>query len=81
MLARLSNASRYFFLDRGKDRYLDGLEPGGFAGWFERLKSERPRIVALARLGAVDHEKDFLDWVATDYEPRLSRVFNYYVRR
>ncbi len=81
VLARLTNASRYFFLDRGKDSYLDGLEPGGFAGWFERLKSERPRIVALARLGAVDHEKDFLDWVATDYEPRLSRVFNYYVRR
>src|SRR5262249_53688214 len=81
VLARLTNATKYFFLDKGKDTYLDRLEPGGFAGWFERLKSEQPRIVALARLGEVDHEQDFLNWVSTEYEPRFRRVFTYYVRK
>lgn len=81
VLGRLTNASKYFFLDRDKDRYLDLVEPGGFAGWFERLKAERPKIVALARLDDVHHAKDFLDWVAASYEPHLSRVFTYYVRK
>ena len=33
VLSRLSNADKHFFLDRGKDNYLDRVEPGGFAGW------------------------------------------------
>jgi hypothetical protein len=81
VLGRLTNASKYFFLDRDKDQYLDLVEPGGFAGWFERLKAGRPKIVALARLDEVHHAKDFLDWVTAYYEPHLSRVFNYYVRK
>lgn len=81
VLGRLTNATKYFFFDRDKDRYLDVVEPGGFAGWFERLKAERPRIVALSRLEGVYHAKDFLDWVSASYEPRFSSVFVYYVRR
>jgi hypothetical protein len=81
VLGRLTNASKYFFFDKDKDKYLDLIEPGGFAGWFERLKAERPRIVALARLDDVHHAKDFLDWVAASYETHLSRVFTYYVRK
>ncbi|MCI0486879.1 MAG: DolP-mannose mannosyltransferase, partial [Blastocatellia bacterium] len=30
VLSRLPNASKYFFFDRGKDAYLDQIEPGGF---------------------------------------------------
>lgn len=81
VLGRLTNASKYFFLDKDKDQYLEIVEPGGFAGWFERLKAERPKIVALSRLDDVRHAKDFLDWVAASYEPRFSPVFTYYVRR
>lgn len=81
VLGRLTNATKYFFLDKDKDQYLDLVEPGGFAGWFERLKAERPRIVALARLEEVHHAKDFLDWVAASYEPHSSRVFTYYLRK
>jgi len=81
VLGRLTNATKYFFLDKDKDQYLDLVEPGGFAGWFERLKAERPRIVALARLEEVHHARDFLDWVAASYEPHFSRVFTYYLRK
>jgi len=81
VLGRLTNASKYFFLERDKDQYLDLVEPGGFAGWLERLKAERPKIVALSRLGDVRHARDLLDWVAASYEPRVSPVFNYYVRK
>jgi hypothetical protein len=81
VLGRLTNASKYFFFDKDKDQYLDIVEPGGFAGWFERLKAERPKIVALSRLEDVHHAKDLLDWVATSYEPRRRRVFTYYVRK
>lgn len=81
VLGRLTNASKYFLLDRGKDQYLDRVEPGGFAGWFERLKAERPKIVALSRLDEVHHARDFVDWVAASYEPRRGPVFTYYVRK
>ncbi|HEY3135000.1 MAG TPA: hypothetical protein VGL29_03005, partial [Blastocatellia bacterium] len=81
VLSGLTNASNYFFLDRGKDEYLDRVEPGGFNGWFERLRSERPKVVALSRLNDVDRAEDFLDWVATDYQPRFTPIFTYYVRK
>ena len=81
VLSRLENASRHFFLDRGKDVYLDQVEPGGFEGWFERLRAERPRIVALSRLNRVRRRKVFLDWVARDYVQKKGQVFTYYVRK
>jgi hypothetical protein len=81
VLGRLTNASKYFLLDRGKDAYLDVVEQGGFAGWFERLKAERPRIIALGRFEEMDHEKDFRAWAAADYVPRTNRVLTYYVRK
>jgi len=31
VLGRLTNASKYFFLDKDKDQYLDLVEPGGLA--------------------------------------------------
>jgi len=73
VLGRLSNASKYFLLDRGKDVFLDVVEPGGFAGWLERLKAERPKIIALNRFEDMEHEKNFRAWAAADYVPRTSR--------
>lgn len=81
VLGRLTNASKYFLLDRGKDSYLDRVEPGGFAGWLERLKAERPRIIALGRFADMEHEKDFRAWAAADYVPRNNAVVPYYVRK
>jgi hypothetical protein len=81
VLSGLSNARKYTNLDHGKDSYLDQIEPGGFEGWFERLKAERPKIVALFRIKNVDHRDVFLSWVKSSYEPRQGRVFTYYVRR
>lgn len=80
-LSQLTNASKYFFLDRGKDTYLDKVEPGGFAGWFDRLKAERPKVIALSRLDAVDHAAEFREWANEDYEARKSLVFPYFVRK
>lgn len=81
VLSGLTNASRHYFLDRGKDSYLDKVEPGGFAGWFARLKAERPKLVAIDRTKNVDHRDDFVDWVRTDYEEHSRPVFTFYVRK
>ena len=81
VLSGLTNARRYTNLDHGKDSYLDQIEPGGFEGWFERLKADRPKIVALFRVKNVDHRDVLLSWVKSSYEPREGRVFTYYVRR
>lgn len=81
VLSGLTNASKYVFLDRGKDMYLDTVEPGGFEGWLERLKSERPKVVALSRLGKVKRKQDLQDWVDAEYEIRATRLFSYYVRK
>lgn len=81
VLSGLSNARKYTNLDHGKDSYLDQIEPGGFEGWFERLRAERPKIVALFRIKNVDHKDVFLRWVKSSYETRQGRVFTYYVRR
>jgi hypothetical protein len=81
VLSGLTSASKYFFLDRGKDGYLERVEPGGFDGWLERMKAERPRIVLLTRLRRVDRKRDLLQWVGQDYELRRLRIFNYYIRK
>jgi hypothetical protein len=81
VLSGLTNASKYFLLDRGKDEYLDQVEEGGFAGWLERLKSERPRIVVLDRLKSLGHLGELQAWVDAEYEPREDGIFKYYVRK
>ena len=81
VLSGLPNADRHFFLDRGKDTYLDRVEPGGFAGWLERLKAKRPKVVAIERTKFVEHKDDFFDWVRADYEEHKGSVFTYYLRR
>lgn len=80
-LSGLHNASRHIFLDRGKDLYLDQVEPGGFEGWLAGLKESSPKIVAISRVGAVERRRAFLDWARADYEVRKGRVFKYYVRK
>ncbi len=81
VLSGLPNASKYFFLDRGKDIYLDRIEPGGFSGWLERLKAERPKVVAIERLKRVWYKDLFEEWLSRDYEQRETPVFTYYVRK
>lgn len=81
VLAGLTNSGRHYFLDRGKDVYLDKVEPGGFAGWFDRLKAERPKIVALSRLKLVHKKKEIRDWVNENYNRVEKRGLSYYVRR
>lgn len=81
VLSGLTNASKYFLLDRGKDAYLDVIEEGGFKGWLQRLKSERPRIVALERLKSLGHLNELQAWVEADYDARDDGVFRYYVRK
>jgi len=81
VVSGLPNSSKHYFLDRGKDSYLDKVEPGGFAGWFARLKAERPKLVAIDRTKNVEHRNEFADWMLTDYEERSGSVFTYYLRR
>lgn len=81
VISGMTNASKYFFLDRGKDVYLANVEPGGFEGWFERLKAERPKVVALSRFQVVEHKKDFYDWVDKEYEQHKGNAISYYLRK
>ncbi len=81
VLTGLQNSRKYTNLDHGKDNYLDQVEPGGFEGWFEQLKAERPKIVSLSRLKGVDHKKALVNWVESGYEGRRGKVLSYYVRK
>ncbi|HEX8185804.1 MAG TPA: hypothetical protein VF747_13655, partial [Blastocatellia bacterium] len=81
VLSGLTNASKYFLLDRGKDQYLDRVEEGGFDGWLARLKAERPKVVVLDRLKSLGYLNEIQSWVDTEYEPREEGVFRYYVRK
>jgi len=81
VLSGLSNASKYFFLDRGKDQYLDRIEPGGFEGWLERLKRERPKVIALSRIAPGDRIEELQVWAAQEYDLSVNPVFTYYLRR
>jgi hypothetical protein len=80
-LSGMTNARKYTNLDHGKDNFLNQIEPGGFDGWLDRLKLDRPKIVMLSRTEQVDRKQDFLDWVVRDYERVDGEVFNYYVRK
>ncbi len=80
-LSGLTNSRKYTNLDHGKDNFLNLVEPGGFDGWLEQLKLDRPKIVMLSRTEQVDRKQDFFDWVARDYEKVDGEVFNYYVRK
>lgn len=81
VLLGATNVSKYFILDRGKDEYLDEVEEGGFTGWLERLKGERPKIVAIDRIKKTPYLNSFLDWVSAEYAPRDNGVFPYYIRK
>lgn len=81
VLSGLTNADKHFFLDRGKDVYLDRVEPGGFAGWLERLRAKQPKVVAIERTKFVERKDDFDEWVRADYEERKGRIFTYYLRK
>ena len=81
VLSGLTNASKYYLLDRGKDEYLDRILAGGFTGWLQTLKEERPKIVVLNRMKTLLHKDEFFDWVHQDYVMRKDRFFIYYVRK
>jgi hypothetical protein len=80
-LSGMTNSRKYTNLDHGKDNFLNQVEPGGFDGWLEQLKMDRPRVVMLSRMEHVDRKQDFFDWVERDYEKVDGEVFNYYVRK
>jgi hypothetical protein len=81
VLSGMTNADKYVLLGRGKDVYLDYVEAGGFDGWLERLKTRRPKIVALTRLAPVSRRDDIESWVREDYTVRQGQLFNFYVRK
>jgi hypothetical protein len=81
VLSGLTNASKYFLLDRGKDGYLDQVEEGGFSGWLDRLKADRPKVVALDRLKSLGYVQKLEEWVESDYDEHQGRIFTFYVRK
>jgi hypothetical protein len=81
VISGLTNSHKYTNLDHGKDNYLDRVEAGGFQAWFEKLKSDRPRVVMFTRTKRVARKREFLDWLKQDYDRRRGKLFTYYVRK
>jgi putative component of toxin-antitoxin plasmid stabilization module len=81
VLSGLRNADRHIFLDRGKDHFMDRVEPGGFTGWLTALKDTRPRIVVLRRIKNVDRQDEIMTWVQQEYEVRDNGLYKYYLRK
>lgn len=80
VLSQRPNLSKYFFLDRGKDMYLDEIEPDGFNGWIERIRSERPRVIGLSRLQTVEKAAYLESLVKVGYLKAGSKGIGYYLR-
>jgi len=81
VLSNRANADPHFILDRGKDNYLDEIEPGGFEGWLDRLKGMRPRVVAIDRTKTIDHKAAFSEWLESEYDEKKGRIFTYHLRK
>ncbi len=81
VLSGLPNASKYFQLDRGKDIYLDQVEAGGFRGWLERLKAQRPKLVVYDRLKNTEYLDLLVEWISAEYQPHNHRGLAYFIRK
>lgn len=68
VLFNLRNASPHLFLDRGKDAFLDHLEPDGFLKFLDRLEASHPKVVVLGRRGMIDRGQDLIDRVRAGYD-------------
>lgn len=68
VLFNLHNSSPYLFLDRGKDTFLDHLEPDGFLRFLDRLEASHPKVVVLGRRGMIDRGQDLIDRVRSGYD-------------
>ncbi len=45
-LLRRVNPNPYLFIESGIDRYIEAREPGGIAGFVERIRASAPSAVA-----------------------------------
>ena len=75
-LLNRKNLNPYIFLDRGKDRYIASRIDGGFDGFLDQIKKQEPAVVILWRIRHVEHKKDLLRWVSSDYD-KLPIGFDY----
>lgn len=67
VLFNLHNASPHLFLDRGKDVFIEKLEPDGFKKFLVRLEAAEPKVVVLGRKGLVERDDELLAWIRDRY--------------
>jgi hypothetical protein len=67
VLLNIPNMNPYIFLDRGKDKYLAGRTPGGFAAIMRDMKSQAPKVIAISRLQKVSQREELSAWATEDY--------------
>jgi hypothetical protein len=68
VLMNRPNMNPYIFLDRGKDRYIAGRTPGGFAAITNEMKSQAPKVIAISRTQNVAYREDLFVWAAEHYD-------------
>ena len=68
VLLNRPNMNSYIFLDRGKDRYIAERMAGGFGALVDRMRTLRPKVIAISRIQNVAHRDELLAWAAEDYE-------------
>ncbi|MEW6369101.1 MAG: DolP-mannose mannosyltransferase [Acidobacteriota bacterium] len=67
VLFNLRSVSPHLYLDRGKDAFLDRIEPDGFRKMLDGLEAAAPKIVVLGRKGTMQRDDEVVAWVRSHY--------------
>ena len=64
---RIHSPNRYHFIDSGIDLYMEQMEPGGFDGWFKRIREYDPQIVFFTKASG-KRMKIFKSWLSNNFK-------------
>lgn len=68
VVLNIPNLNPYLLLDGGADDFIASRKPRGFADVIAEIEGQRPKLVSLTRLKAVNHRQDFERWVEGKYD-------------
>jgi len=83
VLTHRANPTRFLYMVFGTPRYLEASEPGGLAGWLQRMQALHPRVVAT---GTGPNHVDSIprpvaEWLAAEYDRRSIGIWDVYVAK
>jgi len=72
--------TRFIILHRAFDTFMDAREPGGFAGWLERMKEYDPQAVVFEPTNS-GYADDLEAWLDEDYRSERIRPWLVYTQK